>query len=173
MCSRVLARSALAALLVALVCAAPLRATDHYVDAANGSNTSGDGSAAAPWKTLTHALAHTTALPADTHHIHVAPGIYDAALGEVFPLSIRQNTAVEGAGAGLTTFRGVTAFPYPALLDVPGSVNPPGLPFALRGVTVASSSPGAGAGLSARGRTLRELVVEDFAYGIYGTQGLG
>ena len=30
-------------------------ATDYYVDAVSGSNSSGDGSSGSPWKTITHA----------------------------------------------------------------------------------------------------------------------
>jgi parallel beta-helix repeat protein len=56
---------------------------DYFVSAASGSDTY-DGSSGAPFKTITKALS--VADSGDT--IIVAPGRYDAALGETFPLVI-------------------------------------------------------------------------------------
>ncbi len=49
------------------------RASDFYV-ATTGNDTTGDGSAAAPFATISNALAHATVSGGDT--IHVAPGLY-------------------------------------------------------------------------------------------------
>lgn len=56
---------------------ASLQTTAYHVDAVNGSDVAGDGSIAAPWKTITYAL--TQAAVNDT--LSIAPGIYDATSG--------------------------------------------------------------------------------------------
>lgn len=58
-------------------------ASDWYVDAVLGDDTNSGTTPAQAWKTITHAVASTPLTGAQT--IHVAPGTYDAALGEVFP----------------------------------------------------------------------------------------
>ena len=67
------------------VSAAPV-SKDLYVDANSGSDAIGDGTSGNPLKTITKALAIAGgASGRDT--IHVAPGVYNAALGETFPLT--------------------------------------------------------------------------------------
>ncbi len=75
-----------------------------YVDASSG-NDANPGTAAEPFKTLTHALASAAATTAiDT--VLVQPGTYDAANGEVFPL-INEGTSLIGAqGPEVTIIRG-------------------------------------------------------------------
>jgi len=73
-----------------------------YVDANLGSDVSGTGSQANPWLTITHALAQVTP-PVE---IHVAPGLYDAALGEVYPLTLDAGISLIGAGMGQTVLQG-------------------------------------------------------------------
>ncbi|MDD5382199.1 MAG: DUF1565 domain-containing protein [Candidatus Margulisbacteria bacterium] len=58
---------------------------ESWVDPVAGSDSAGDGSAANPWKTLTHALGTTE------YTVNAAAGIYDAANGEVLPLGLAQN----------------------------------------------------------------------------------
>lgn len=75
---------------VLLCCASPALADDWYVDAAHGDDANGGTSAADAWKTITHALATAPApAPGATQTLHVAPGLYDAALGESFPILLR------------------------------------------------------------------------------------
>jgi parallel beta-helix repeat protein len=62
-----------------------------YVSASDG-NDLGDGSPPSPLKTLTAALA--MAGPGDT--VYAAPGTYDVANGEVFPLLVPADVTVEG-----------------------------------------------------------------------------
>ena len=83
--------------------AAP-QATTYYVDAVNGSNSTGNGSAAAPWKTITYALSQVGDPPSE---IHVAPGNYNAALGESFPLVMESGTSLLGAGYTTTLISGI------------------------------------------------------------------
>src|SRR5689334_1312407 len=78
------------------------RAGDWYVDAQNGSNSNSGLSPGSAWKTLTHALATIPAPGTDT--LHVAPGTYDAALGEFYPLVMRPGLRLVGDQGGASTF---------------------------------------------------------------------
>jgi len=79
-----LAAVALSALCLSL-CPPAARAGEFFVNVASGSDANAGTSAAAPWKTLTHALAVAGDFD---DFIHVAPGDYSAATGEVFPLHL-------------------------------------------------------------------------------------
>ena len=57
---------------------------DIYVDAQNGDDVTGDGSVNNPYKTITKGLS--VAQPSDS--VKVAPGTYDVANGEQFPLEV-------------------------------------------------------------------------------------
>ncbi len=79
-------------------------AADYYVDTAG--NDANDGSQAAPWKTLTHALGQVTS--GDV--VHLAAGTYDNPNnGETFPLAL-----VDGV-----TILGDTANPGNVVLSAP------------------------------------------------------
>jgi len=58
---------------------------DLYVDANSGDDATGDGTQGNPYKTITKAVGVANA-GGETCTIHVAAGIYSAALGEAFPL---------------------------------------------------------------------------------------
>lgn len=76
------------------------RASDWYVDAVNGNDANSGVSAGAAWKTIAFALATA---PAGAQTIHVLPGVYNAANGEVFPLAPKPGFVVIGdAGRELT-----------------------------------------------------------------------
>jgi len=64
-----------------------------FVDPAAGSNALGDGTAQAPFKTITHALK--VAQP--NMVVLLAPGIYSARNGEKFPLQLKQQVTLQGA----------------------------------------------------------------------------
>ncbi len=81
-------------------------ATHYYVDAAHGSNTTGDGSQGTPWKTITWALNH---ISGSDIQVHVAPGTYNASLGENFPLAAQPGISLIGAGYTSTTLAGVSS----------------------------------------------------------------
>lgn len=101
------ARTPLSLLHVALVglglawSAAPSFATDVYVDAVNGDDANSGATPASAWRTISHALSR---LPVPSTGlvdvVHVAPGLYDAALGETFPLDLREHDAVQIVGSG-------------------------------------------------------------------------
>lgn len=66
-----------ACVLAGVFCARRALAADYYVDPVAGSDTSGDGSAAKPWATLTKAMSgNSTVGPGDT--VYVAPGTFAA-----------------------------------------------------------------------------------------------
>jgi len=80
----------LRAFVLALCAAAPSVAQTYYVDAVGGDDANGGTSWDDAWRTLSRAGSSGTGL------ILVAPGLYDAALGEAFPIPL-----------GTRTFRGV------------------------------------------------------------------
>lgn len=88
------------AILVALVYGSPAFALgDFYVDASAGVDVHGAGTEQQPFRTVTFALQF---VGGGLHTIHVAPGVYDAAHGEVFPLRMNKSVSVVGAGTGTT-----------------------------------------------------------------------
>jgi hypothetical protein len=86
-------------------------AGDYYVDARLGDDTNGNGSPQAPWRTLTRALlsAQPPSSPNEgSCSLYVAPGLYDPALGERFPLRVPAGLSIVGAGRDLTTIAGIS-----------------------------------------------------------------
>ena len=84
------------------LCAIALNATgsDWYVDAINGSDSTGDGTEGNPWKTLTYATSQTnqTGTEEDPCVMYVAPGVYSPSTnGETFPIEFKH--------AAITTVR--------------------------------------------------------------------
>lgn len=68
-----------------------------HVDVANGSDTGGDGTATAPYRSIGKALSVATSGSV----VSVASGAYDAAV-EAFPLSIPDGVTLLGSGAAQT-----------------------------------------------------------------------
>jgi hypothetical protein len=83
----------------ALILAAPsAMATDYWVDSVNGNDAALGTSPATAWKTITH--ASTASVPDDL--IHLAPGTYSTASGELFPLHFQRQSVVGDAGSANT-----------------------------------------------------------------------
>jgi hypothetical protein len=104
---------------------ASLSAADFWVDAGTGDDTSGNGTKAFPWKTLTQALAATA--PGDTIH---ARGTLSASTGERFPLVLAdRNIAGEGIDQTVVDSGNLSDTVY---------VKPagPAAPPSLRGLTI-------------------------------------
>ncbi len=86
----------------------------RYVNAATGSDTTDCRTQGTPCKTITYAMSQAaTGNPGDP--INVAPGTYNVALGEVFPIAIKSgiqlqatngpgNTIVDATGANARVF---------------------------------------------------------------------
>jgi hypothetical protein len=109
--------------------------------ATNGSDATGTGRLAAPFGTISNALAKARAAYADDGNartVYAAAGAYSAALtGEVFPLAVPEGVSLVGAGMGET------------ILDAA---------YAARHITLdASSVPARVAGLSLRGAKTRAI----------------
>ncbi|MDX2273374.1 MAG: DUF1565 domain-containing protein [Cyanobacteriota bacterium] len=68
-----------------------------FVDATNGSDTSGDGSQAAPYQTITYAVERASA----GSLIQLLPGSYTAESGEVFPIKLKAGQILRGDEASL------------------------------------------------------------------------
>lgn len=80
-------------------------AATYYVNSAAGNDATGDGSAANPWQTITHAAATVPAgTAAAPNIISVAGGTYDSSTnGETFPIAFTRNyVTLTGAGTGIT-----------------------------------------------------------------------
>ncbi|MBN1895488.1 chitobiase/beta-hexosaminidase C-terminal domain-containing protein [bacterium] len=73
-------------------------AGNYYVNASSGSNSTGDGTSAKPWKTITHALGQ---ISGTGHTIHISNGTYDATLGEMFPILLKNGISLKGEGDGV------------------------------------------------------------------------
>ncbi len=82
---------------------APPMPKDYYIDAIHGSNISGDGTPTKPWRTITYGLSRVTG---DNITLHVTPGLYDEALGESFPITMKPDVRIMGAGYTTTTIAG-------------------------------------------------------------------
>lgn len=77
---------------LAMLCG-PARATDYYVDPVAGDDANSGLAPDDAWRRITHAMS---VLTAGGHVLHLAPGLYDAAGGEVFPLPLRYGVRVVG-----------------------------------------------------------------------------
>jgi len=76
-------------------------AADVYVDGEHG-NDADPGTADAPFKTITHALAAATATETEPVTIHVAGSTYSASQnGESFPLNVKSRVSLVGEGRRL------------------------------------------------------------------------
>jgi PKD repeat protein len=85
---------AAASVTVSVVVAAGPTPGDLYIDANNGSDATGSGTQDSPYKTISKAISTAAGSPAV---LHVAPGVYNAGLGEVFPLDL-SNISLVGEG---------------------------------------------------------------------------
>jgi hypothetical protein len=70
-------------------------ASDHYVDAVHGDNADSGVSPDHAWKTITHGID-----VGNSGTIHIAPGVYDTALGEVFPYILMFHDNIQLVGEG-------------------------------------------------------------------------
>ncbi|HUT04263.1 MAG TPA: right-handed parallel beta-helix repeat-containing protein [bacterium] len=77
-------------------------ADDYYIDPENGSDSTGGGSATAPWKTLTYANSQTKCQGTEENPValHALAGVYSPSTnGETFPIEFQQyNTYPPGGG---------------------------------------------------------------------------
>ena len=79
-----------------------VNAVFKYVNAATGVNTGNCSSQANPCKTITYAMAQATAgNPGD--QISVAPGTYNLALGEAFPITFKSGIQLVATGTPANT----------------------------------------------------------------------
>ena len=139
-------RLALRVASIALVLAMPARAADWYVDAVNGSDANPGTAPGAAWRTITHALAVIATLPNDIQTIHVAPGVYNPALGESFPLNPAPRTRLVGTqGSAQTILEGAASsllgyFPRTPPVDALSGADGLTLRQASTGISVGSGS---------------------------------
>ncbi len=75
-----------------------------YVDPAHGSDSTGNGSQTAPYKTLTKAmqvLGSAKVISTSGVTVFLASGAYVAANGEQFPIVVPKTVAIDGTGFGM------------------------------------------------------------------------
>jgi len=81
--------------IVSFITSAIVTPATYYVNATTGSNTTGNGSQASPWKTITYALSQ---IVGTGNTLNVAAGTYNRALGETFPIFMADGVSLVGAG---------------------------------------------------------------------------
>jgi len=94
-----LPRAALGAVALSLL-SLGAHAGDYYVDAVHGNNANSGASPAQAWRTITRALSALPSTLGPAEVIHIAPGVYDSALGEAFPLNLMYCPTVQLVGSG-------------------------------------------------------------------------
>lgn len=127
---------AVAVLMVGTVGASP--GTDYYVNATTGNDTTGDGSASQPWKTITKAVGCVPAgTLGDPNIVHVAAGTYDVTNnGESFTINFNNaHVTLSGAGAASTIIDGENSA---TILQVNAD------DITIDGFTITNASPGDG-----------------------------
>ncbi|MEO8383665.1 MAG: choice-of-anchor V domain-containing protein, partial [Betaproteobacteria bacterium] len=88
---------------LAITIAPASAATTRYVNAATGVNTGTCAVQSSPCKTITYGMSQSSAgNPGDL--LSVAPGTYDLALGEVFPIVMRSGVQLIATGSPADTF---------------------------------------------------------------------
>ena len=146
-------------------------ATDYYVDVTNGNDGAVGTSPTSAWRTLTH--ASTAAAAGSGHTIHVAPGTYSPASGEVFPLEFRLQSLVSSGDSTNTIVDANGAIAVMNMINVPATPVPGGL-TELRGVTLRNASVGIYAYYSWNALTCRleDVVLESCSQqGLYASCG--
>ncbi|HEY5611027.1 MAG TPA: FG-GAP-like repeat-containing protein, partial [Thermoanaerobaculia bacterium] len=140
-------------------------ADDYYV-ATTGSNTTGTGTEASPWKTITYALSQITGTGKT---LHVAAGTYDTTLGETFPINIKNGVSLAGAGidASILDAKGTgTVLRAASITDGHTRVE---------GFTIKGSGGAAGVGVSISGGSILRIannkITANFNGSSFGTGG--
>ena len=82
-------------------------ARDYFVDILNGSNQNSGTTPDNPWRTITFTIANIESSAEEPAIIHVAEGIYDSINGEGFPIELKSNIFLKGAGPDKTVLDAV------------------------------------------------------------------
>ena len=148
--------SHLAPTFLALTLLAHSAAADVFVTS-DGNDLTGDGSSAAPWRSITHAL--TQIPPVET--IRLGPGAYRESTGEVFPLAVPCGVSIVALENPETTRIAAPVDPLDprTLIEiVPGSVE--GAATLLRGIELEQASIGLEITVNGSGPPI-EVAVDD------------
>lgn len=102
---RALGRPLFHAALAVLLTGSISIAGEYYVDAHHGDDAAAGVSLATAWRTIAHAVAATP--PSGPQTIYIAPGVYDTASGEAFPIDMRPELQLVGdRGSAVTILDG-------------------------------------------------------------------
>ena len=116
----------------------------RYVNAATGVNAGNCSVPASPCKTITYAMSQAVAGAGDS--INVAPGTYNVALGEAFPISFKSGVALVSTGTPANTVIDGTGDP-----DQFGLIFVNGVSGRLEGFTLANGVHQATGGIAQGG----------------------
>ncbi|HET6202942.1 MAG TPA: right-handed parallel beta-helix repeat-containing protein [Planctomycetota bacterium] len=147
-----MSKNAAALALAGLSAGASVRANDTWVSAYAGSDVTGTGTFAYPWRTITYALTQGVSAG---DKVHVYCGVYDAGHGETFPIAIPD-------GASLFAEEGFR----PTILDAghASDVVVLGSGSTLSGFTVTGSANGWWNGGAVRWTPASGITVENCAF---------
>lgn len=109
---------------------------DLYVSP-DGDDTNSGLSPSQPMKTITKALHRIKADSLDIKTVHVLPGIYDEADGQIFPLPLKNNVNLIGAGSSQTTLIANSDLPPMMRVMISGQDN---INITLKGFTLLSAN---------------------------------
>jgi hypothetical protein len=113
-------RASIALFVLVATMSSSAAASDWYVDANSGNNANSGTAPAQAWRTITHAVSQVPS--SGLQRIFVAAGTYDSALGESWPVMMRDELQIIGAGPASTALIGnnfglirFSAFPGPSM----------------------------------------------------------
>jgi hypothetical protein len=148
-------------------------ASDWYVDAVAGNNANSGVSPSQAWRTITFAASQVPT--SGIQRIVVAPGTYDAMLGESWPLAMRDGLQIVGEGPSSTTLAGGSWGVFQFDASSGASFGPSTLVRGLHLVGPGNGPSGNGVAISVHASygaatpTLTNLVIERWSYGVAST----
>lgn len=71
---------------------------DYYVNSTSGSDENSGLSPDNAWKTITYAISQVIGSESDTAIINISAGTYSPSTGEIFPIVMKDNVVLIGAG---------------------------------------------------------------------------
>ena len=151
----------------------PAAASDWYVDANAGSNANTGTSPSQAWRTISFAVSQVP--NSGIQRVFVAAGTYDSALGESWPVMMRAQLQIIGAGPASTTLVGASAGLIRFVANSTTSFGSDTRVEGLHLVGPGSSPSGNGVGVDAYVSygsaypTLVNLEIENWSFGIAAT----
>lgn len=159
-------------LVLAVALCSSAAASDWYVDASSGSNANSGTAPSQAWRTISFAV--TQVPTSGIQRIFVAPGTYDTALGETWPVVMRDGLQIVGAGPSSTTLAVGTGSLFNFDASSGAAFGPDTLVQGLHLVGPGSGQSGSSAvsvyaSYATAAPTLRDLEIEHWSFGVAAT----